>query len=114
MLSLCVFLRTKQISFIQFSTLRSPFDLGGSEAKCGQEEGEKHGLQGAASLVWLTFPSFCRTWLVVRHSLGEKACRSVTTKGAGTVVAVRLVARGIFVIVVSGCKPTVLWICLLP
>lgn len=39
--------------------------------------------------------------------LGEKACSSTTIKGAGVVAAVRLLARRIFIVVVSGCEPTV-------
>ena len=37
--------------------------------------------------------------------LGGKACRSVTNKGAGSVVAVRRAARRIFIVIASGCGP---------
>ena len=36
----------------------------------------------------------------------EKACSAITNKGAGIVVAVRPAARRIFIVVVSGCEPT--------
>lgn len=36
-----------------------------------------------------------------------KACSSITNKGAGIVVAVGPAARQIFIVVVSGCEPTV-------
>lgn len=40
-----------------------------------------------------TSHNFCHTWLVVLNFLGEKICSSITNKGAGIVVAVRLAAR---------------------
>lgn len=70
------------------------------------KKGVRNRLARALSQLMCTFHRLHHTWWAVPNFLGEKACSSVTNKGAGIVVAVGRAARRIFIVLVSGCGPT--------